>query len=88
MSLGRENTVKEVPVVAGTSPQYRYGSARYRRHFTTQSFLGSLNYYSRYLEDYAIYASILYELEEVDYHVLRRLMGRTGDTPGEDPEEN
>ncbi|OWY92660.1 reverse transcriptase, partial [Phytophthora megakarya] len=26
-----------------------------------QSFLGSLNYYSRFIEDYAIYASVLYE---------------------------
>ncbi|CAI5707719.1 unnamed protein product [Peronospora farinosa] len=36
-----------------------------------QSFLGSLNYYSRYIEDYAIYASILYELREVDFHAWR-----------------
>ncbi|OWY94924.1 reverse transcriptase [Phytophthora megakarya] len=27
-----------------------------------QSFLGSLNYYSRFIEDYAIYASVLYEM--------------------------
>ncbi|GMF28917.1 unnamed protein product [Phytophthora fragariaefolia] len=27
-----------------------------------QSFLGSLNYYSRFIEDYAIYAAVLYEL--------------------------
>ena len=52
-----------------------------------QSFLGSLNYYSRFLEDYAIYASILYELREVDYHVFRRLMGKAGGIQGEDPEE-
>ncbi|CAI5715514.1 unnamed protein product [Peronospora effusa] len=45
-----------------------------------QSFLGSLNYYSRFLKDYAIYASILYELREVDYHVLRRRMSETEDT--------
>ncbi|KAE8997397.1 hypothetical protein PR003_g18937 [Phytophthora rubi] len=32
-----------------------------------QSFLGSLNYYSRFTEDFAIYASILYELREVDF---------------------
>ena len=49
-----------------------------------QSFLESLNYYSRFLEDYVIYASILYELRELDYHVLRRLMGKTGDIQGED----
>ncbi|CAI5705388.1 unnamed protein product [Peronospora effusa] len=36
-----------------------------------QSFLGSLNYCSRYIEDYAIYASILYELREVDFHAWR-----------------
>ncbi|GMF47857.1 unnamed protein product [Phytophthora fragariaefolia] len=32
-----------------------------------QSFLGSLNYYSRFIEDCAIYASILYELREIDF---------------------
>ncbi|GMF40034.1 unnamed protein product [Phytophthora fragariaefolia] len=36
-----------------------------------QSFLGSLNYYSRFIEDFAIYASILYicmyELREIDF---------------------
>ncbi|OWY91752.1 reverse transcriptase, partial [Phytophthora megakarya] len=31
-----------------------------------QSFLGSLNYYSRFIEEYAIYASVLYELREID----------------------
>ncbi|OWY97866.1 reverse transcriptase [Phytophthora megakarya] len=31
-----------------------------------QSFLGSLNYYSRFIEDYAIYASVLNELREID----------------------
>ena len=36
-----------------------------------QSFLGSLNYYGRFIEDYAIYASILYELREVDFHAWR-----------------
>eukprot|EP00644_Phytophthora_capsici_P014962 jgi/Phyca11/131647/e_gw1.109.22.1 len=33
-----------------------------------QSFLGSLNYYSRFIEDFSIYAAILYELREVDFH--------------------
>ena len=33
-----------------------------------QSFLGSLNYYSRFIEDFAIYASVLYELREVDFY--------------------
>jgi hypothetical protein len=37
-----------------------------------QSFLGSLNYYSRYIEDFAIYASVLYELRESDFHEIRR----------------
>ncbi|GMF40673.1 unnamed protein product [Phytophthora fragariaefolia] len=32
-----------------------------------QSFLGSLNYYSRFIKDFAIYASILYELREIDF---------------------
>ncbi|GMF49749.1 unnamed protein product [Phytophthora fragariaefolia] len=32
-----------------------------------QSFLGSLNYYSRFIEEFAIYASILYELREIDF---------------------
>ncbi|KAE9274549.1 hypothetical protein PF008_g29565 [Phytophthora fragariae] len=36
-----------------------------------QSFLGSLNYYSRFLEDYAVYASTLYELREVDFAELK-----------------
>ncbi|OWZ12289.1 reverse transcriptase, partial [Phytophthora megakarya] len=38
-----------------------------------QSFLGSLNYYSRFIEDFAVYAAILYELREVDYHQIARL---------------
>ncbi|GMG14528.1 unnamed protein product [Phytophthora fragariaefolia] len=32
-----------------------------------QSFLGNLNYYSRFIEDFAIYASILYELRDIDF---------------------
>ncbi|KAJ8575379.1 hypothetical protein ON010_g3835 [Phytophthora cinnamomi] len=32
-----------------------------------QSLLGSLNYHSRFIEDFAIYASILYELREADF---------------------
>ncbi|OWZ05728.1 reverse transcriptase [Phytophthora megakarya] len=31
-----------------------------------KSFLGSLNYYSRFIEDYAIYTSVLYELHNVE----------------------
>ncbi|KAG3053216.1 hypothetical protein PI125_g26040 [Phytophthora idaei] len=37
-----------------------------------QSFLGSLNYYSRFIEDYAIYAAVLYELREVDFAALKK----------------
>ncbi|KAE9096312.1 hypothetical protein PF007_g17052 [Phytophthora fragariae] len=50
-----------------------------------QSFLGSLNYYSRFIEDFAIYASILYELREADFfEAIRRSkinpdVGLTGD---------
>ncbi|OWZ20644.1 reverse transcriptase [Phytophthora megakarya] len=36
-----------------------------------QPFLGSLNYYSRFVEDMAIYASVLYELREVDFAETR-----------------
>ena len=32
-----------------------------------QSFLGSLNYYIRFIEDFAVYASVLYELQEADF---------------------
>ncbi|GMF53913.1 unnamed protein product [Phytophthora fragariaefolia] len=37
-----------------------------------QAFLGSLNYYSRFIEDFAIYASVLYELRESDFHDITR----------------
>ncbi|OWZ11693.1 reverse transcriptase [Phytophthora megakarya] len=37
-----------------------------------QSFLGSLNYYSRIIEDYAIYASVLYELREIDFTAMMK----------------
>ncbi|GMF44561.1 unnamed protein product [Phytophthora fragariaefolia] len=37
-----------------------------------QSFLASLNYYSRFIEDFAIYASILYELREIDFFEASR----------------
>ena len=54
-----------------------------------QSFLGSLNYYSRFIEDYAIYASILYELREVDFHAWRSKLKYEDHqmTPGEDDEK-
>ncbi|POM65692.1 Reverse transcriptase [Phytophthora palmivora] len=37
-----------------------------------QSFLGSLNYYSRFIEDYAIYAAVLYELREVGFAAMSK----------------
>ncbi|POM67448.1 Reverse transcriptase [Phytophthora palmivora] len=37
-----------------------------------QSFLGSLNYYSRFIEDYAIYGTVLYELREVDFAAMSK----------------
>ncbi|OWZ01001.1 reverse transcriptase [Phytophthora megakarya] len=42
-----------------------------------QSFLGSRNYYSRFIEDYAIYASVLYELREIDYAAIEKGMNRS-----------
>ena len=46
-----------------------------------QSFLGSLNYYSRFIEDFAVYASVLYELREADFFEMSR-MGDRGETSG------
>ena len=40
-----------------------------------QSFLGSLNYYSQFIEDFAIYASVLYELREADFHEISLVNG-------------
>ncbi|OWY98427.1 hypothetical protein PHMEG_00030811, partial [Phytophthora megakarya] len=37
-----------------------------------QSFLDSLNYYSRFIENDAIYASVLYELREVEFVELEK----------------
>ncbi|ETO68298.1 hypothetical protein F444_14850 [Phytophthora nicotianae P1976] len=52
-----------------------------------QSFLGSLNYYSRFIEGLAIYASILYELREIDFHGISRNPGqKTGDEVRADEE--
>ncbi|KAE8952367.1 hypothetical protein PR001_g33322, partial [Phytophthora rubi] len=46
-----------------------------------QSFLGSLNYYGRFIEDMAIYASVLYELREVDFDAIRDRAGRERSGP-------
>ncbi|OWZ08365.1 reverse transcriptase [Phytophthora megakarya] len=37
-----------------------------------QSFLGSLNYYSRFIEVYAIYVLVLYELRDVEFSELEK----------------
>ncbi|KAE9295696.1 hypothetical protein PF008_g24196 [Phytophthora fragariae] len=42
-----------------------------------QSFLGSLNYYSKFIEDYAIYAAVLYELREVDFADMNKPENRS-----------
>ncbi|POM75588.1 Reverse transcriptase [Phytophthora palmivora] len=44
-----------------------------------QSFLGSLNYNSRFIEDFAIYASVLYELREADFYEIAQRTKSTGD---------
>ncbi|POM68913.1 Reverse transcriptase [Phytophthora palmivora] len=44
-----------------------------------QSFLGSLNYYSRFIEEFATYASVLYELHEADFYEIARKIKSTGD---------
>ena len=41
-----------------------------------QSFLGRLNYYNSFIEDYAVYASILYELSEMSFHAQRSQLER------------
>ena len=38
-----------------------------------QSVLESLNYYSRFIEDFAIYESVLCKLREADFHEIRRM---------------
>ena len=38
-----------------------------------QSLLGSLNYYKLFIEDFTIYASVLYELREAKFHYIRRM---------------
>ena len=37
-----------------------------------QSFLGSLNYYRRFIEDFLVYAAVLYELRESDFFEISR----------------
>ena len=44
-----------------------------------QSFLGSLNYYRRFIEDFAVYAAVLYELRESDFFEIGRSQLAAGD---------
>ncbi|KAE9324541.1 hypothetical protein PF008_g17091 [Phytophthora fragariae] len=41
-------------------------------HRAMQSILGSLSYYSKFIEDYAIYAAVLYELREVAFAAMNK----------------
>ena len=42
-----------------------------------------MNYYSRFIEDFAIYASVLHELREADCHEIRRMKKMESPTPKE-----
>ncbi|CAI5719702.1 unnamed protein product [Peronospora destructor] len=55
-----------------------------------QSFLGSLNYYSRFIEDFAIYAAVLYELREADFYEINRSYEKLDQSPKVegDPDRN
>ena len=44
-----------------------------------QSFLGSLNYNRRFIEDFAVYAAVLYELRESDFFEIGRSQLAAGD---------
>ncbi|OWZ12594.1 LOW QUALITY PROTEIN: hypothetical protein PHMEG_00014217 [Phytophthora megakarya] len=56
-----------------------------------QSFLGALNYYSRFIQDFAVYAGALYQLKEEDFEPgcdllvaqqsFARLQQKIGDAP-------
>ena len=41
-----------------------------------QSFLKGLNYYSRFIEDFAIYASVLYEFLDTTLRSPQKLLAR------------
>ena len=43
-----------------------------------QSFLGSMSYYSKFIEDFAMYASVLYELRDTEFVKIRQV--KTGNT--------
>ena len=44
-----------------------------------QSFLGSLNYYRRFFDDFAVYAAMLCEVRESDFFELGRAQLVSGD---------
>ena len=44
-------------------------------------FLNSINYYIRFIKEFAINASVLYELRKVYSYAIRRLNGPNGPTP-------
>ena len=45
------------------------------------SYLGSLNYYKRFIEDFTIYEAVLYESLEAELYEIRRLIGPNRPTP-------
>ena len=52
-----------------------------------QSFLGSLNYYRIVIEDYSVYASILYGLREVNFHIRRNQLKGDNNATSQDEDE-
>ena len=44
-----------------------------------QSFLGSLNYYRHFIEDFAVYTAVSYELRESDLFEIGRAQLASGD---------
>ena len=44
-----------------------------------KSFLGSLSYYRRFIEDFAVYAAVLYELRESYFFEIGRSQLASGD---------
>ena len=52
-----------------------------------QSFLDSLNYYNRFIEDYAVYACIICELREVDFQARRNQLKNEHHAPVNEEKE-
>ena len=51
---------------------------------SNQPFLGKLINNSRFIEDFPIYASVLYELSEEDFHEIRRMTEMESPMPNEE----